>query len=114
VVNALENIRSSINVAERGRKMARADDMRELARLSFAEVTDALQVLSEGALKRQIEPDLLSACVRLLVARLALDQARHLRVPQAIDTLLQAAIRNLRAARSELANPSSLPPSFRN
>jgi len=114
VVNALENIRSSINVAERGRKMARADDMRELARLSFAEVTDALQVLSEGALKRQIEPDLLSARVRLLVARLSLDQARHLRVPQAIDTLLQAAIRNLRAARSELANPSSLPPSFRN
>ena len=73
-----------------------------------------LQVLSEGALKRQIEPGLLSARVRLLVARLALDPARHLRVPQAIDTLLQAAIRNLRAARSELANPSSLPPSFRN
>ena len=54
VLNALENIRSSINVAERGRKMARADDMRELARLSLAEVTDAIHVLSEGALKRQI------------------------------------------------------------
>jgi hypothetical protein len=66
------------------------------------------------ALKRQKEADLLSARVRLLGARLALDQARHLRVPQAIDALLQIAIRNLRGARSELANPSSLPPSFRN
>jgi len=35
-------------------------------------------------------------------------------VPQAIDVQLQVAIRNLRDARSELANPSSLPPSFRN
>ena len=32
VLNALENIRSSINVAERGRTMATAADMRELAR----------------------------------------------------------------------------------
>ena len=31
VLNALENIRSSINVAERGRVMAGADDKRELA-----------------------------------------------------------------------------------
>jgi len=114
VLNALENIRSSINVAERGRKMARADEMRELARLSLSEVIDALQVLSGGALKRQIEPNLLSSRIRLLAARLALDQARHLRVPEAIDTLLQAAIRSMRGARSELANPSSLPPSFRN
>jgi hypothetical protein len=52
--------------------------------------------------------------VRLLGARLALDRARQLPVPQAIDVQLQLAIRNLRDARSELANPSSLPPSFRN
>ncbi len=113
VLNALENIRSSINVAERGRKMAGADDKRELARLSLAEVVDAMQVLSEGALARRIEPGLLSARVRLFVARLALDQARHLRVPQAIDPLLHVAVRQLRAARSELADPASLPPSFR-
>ena len=114
VLNALENIRSSINVAERGRRMTRTDDMRELARLSLAETIDAMQVLSEGALARRIEPGILSARVRLLAARLALEAARHLRAPQAIDTLLHAAVRNLRAARSELANPGSLPPSFRN
>jgi hypothetical protein len=50
----------------------------------------------------------------LLVARLALDAPRHLRVPQAIDNLLDVALRNLRAARSSLVDPESLPPSFRN
>jgi hypothetical protein len=50
----------------------------------------------------------------LLVARLALDAARQLRVPHAIDNLLDTAVRNLRAARSALADPASLPPSFRN
>ena len=50
VLNALENIRSSINVAERGRTMTRVADMRDLARLSLAETIDALEVLSEGAL----------------------------------------------------------------
>jgi cytochrome c peroxidase len=114
VLNALENIRSSINVAERGRTMSSADDMRELAHLSLAEVMDALQVLSEGALAKQTERGLLSARVRLLVARLALEAVRHLRAPRAIDKLLDVALQNLRAARSELANPASLPLSFRN
>jgi cytochrome c peroxidase len=114
VLNALENIRSSINVAERGRTMSSADDMRELAHLSLAEVMDALQVLSEGALAKQTERALLSARVRLLVARLALEAVRHLRAPRAIDKLLDVALQNLRAARSELANPASLPLSFRN
>jgi hypothetical protein len=62
----------------------------------------------------QTEGGLLSARVRLLVARLALDAARQLRVPHAIDNLLDTAVRNLRAARSALADPASLPPSFRN
>ena len=113
VLNALENIRSSINVAERGRRMASTDDMRELAGLSLAETIDAMQVLSEGALARRIEPGILSARVRLLAARMTLEAARDLRAPQAIDELLDAAARHLRAARSDLANPASLPPSFR-
>jgi hypothetical protein len=72
VLNALENIRSSINVAERGRTMTSADDMRDLARLSLAETIDAMQVLSEGALESHLEPGILSARVKLVVARLAL------------------------------------------
>jgi hypothetical protein len=87
--------------------------MRELAGLSLAETIDAMQVLSEGALARRMEPGILSARVRLLAARLALEAARHLRAPHAIDKLPEAAAGHLRAARSDLANPASLPPSFR-
>jgi hypothetical protein len=50
VLNALENIRSSINVAQRGRTTTRAADLRDLARLSLAETVDAIEVLSQGAL----------------------------------------------------------------
>ena len=88
--------------------------MRELARLSIAETIDAMQVLSEGALARHVEPGILSARARLLAARLALEAASHLRNPKAIENLLDAAARHLRAARSALANPATLPPSFRN
>jgi hypothetical protein len=114
VLNALENVRSSINVAERGRRMTSAADKRELAGLSLAETIDAMQVLSEGSLATHTEPGILSARVRLLAARLALEAARHLGTPQSIDHLLEAAARHLRAARSALANPATLPPTFRN
>ena len=59
--------------------MTRTDDMRELAGLSLAETIDAMQVVSEGALARRIEPGILSARIRLLAARLTLEAARHLR-----------------------------------
>ena len=114
VLNALENIRSAINVAERGRRMTRTADMRELAGLSLAETIDAMQVLSQGALAGPIEPGILSARVRLLGARVALAAARRLQTSKGIENLLNAAARSLRAARSDLANPATLPPSFRN
>ena len=114
VLNALENIRSSINVADRGRRMASPNDQRELASLSVAETIDAMQVLSEGSLAKQIEPGILSARVRLLVAKKTLEAARDSVAPQAINDLLDVAVRNLRAARANLVSPASLPPSFRN
>jgi cytochrome c peroxidase len=114
VLNALENIRSSINVAERGRRMASPNDQRELASLSLAETIDAMQVLSEGSLAKQIEPGILSARVRLLVAKKTLEAAQDSVAPQAINDMLDVAVRNLRAARTDLVNPASLPPSFRN
>lgn len=48
VLNALEDIRSAINVAERGRMMARGEDARDLAALALAETRDALRILSAG------------------------------------------------------------------
>jgi hypothetical protein len=114
VLNALENIRSSINVAERGTTMTSAEDKRELAGLTLAETFDAMQVLSEGSLATDIEPSIRLAQVKLLDARMALEVARHLPVANAIDNLLDVAIRQLRAARSALADPASLPRSFQN
>jgi hypothetical protein len=113
VLNALENIRSSIEVAERGRTMTRVADARDLARLSLSETVDALQMLSDGALARSREAAIRSARLRLVAARITLDIARHLRVAWAVDNLLSLALQHLRGARSALANPATLPPSFR-
>jgi cytochrome c peroxidase len=114
VLNALENIRSSINVAERGRTMAAAPDMRDLARLAVAESADAVEVLSVGALANHDEAGLRFARIELRAAGVALNVAQHLPNRQAIDNLLGVAVKHLRKARSALANPATLPPSFRN
>ena len=114
VLNALENIRSSINVAERGRTMTRVADLHDSARLSLAETIDALEVLSEGALSTNSEPAIRSALIELRAARVALNVAQHLPGLPAIDNLLNVAVQHLRAARSALANPATLPPSFLN
>src|SRR5262249_14761325 len=73
VLNALENIRSSINVAERGRNMGTDDDARELAALALAETIDAIEVLSEGALEKSHESGVLSTRAHLTAARVVLE-----------------------------------------
>jgi cytochrome c peroxidase len=114
VLNALENIRSSIEVAERGQTMTRVADRRELAGLSLAEIEDAMQVLSEGALAVPADRAVGSARVRLLAARVTLEVAQHMRTSWAIDSLLDLAVRQLRQARSALVKPATLPKTFRN
>jgi hypothetical protein len=83
---------------------------RERSRRSFC--ATPLHVLSDGALAKCIEPAILSA--RVSAARVALEAARHLRNPQSIDELFDKATRHLRGARSALAYPATVPPSFRN
>ena len=113
VLNALENIRSSINVAERGRTMADEEDAHDLARLALAETGDAIRVLSEGALATNVEPGILAARAKVFVARVLLQVAQH--TPRrAIDNVLEQATSRLRAARSDLADPVTLPATFRN
>jgi cytochrome c peroxidase len=114
MLNALENIRSAVDVAERGRTMTRVADLRDLARLSLAETVDALEVLSQGAFAKTSEPAVRSARTRLQAARVALELAKRLTVRWAIDDLLRVAIQQLRVARASLANPATLPRSFRN
>ena len=111
VLNAIENIRSSINVAERGRTMKRDEDARDLAGLALTETADAIKVLSEGALAATGEPGILSARVNLVSARAFLQTAQHMKRP-AIDDVLQQATNRLRAARSDLAIQATLPASY--
>jgi hypothetical protein len=113
VLNALENIRSAISLADRGRSMTGIADARDLARLGAAEVLDAVEVLSQGALEAGVEPGILAARAHLMAAWVLLEQSGSLRV-RPIDQALEQAARNLRAARAALANPVTLPPSFRN
>ena len=113
VLNALENIRSSINVAERGRTMASEADAHDLARLAYSEAADAIKVLSEGGLGKNVEPAILSARANALAAGVLLQVAQY--VPRAaIDNVLQQATSRLRAARSDLADKTTLPASFQN
>lgn len=114
VLNALENIRSSIDVATRGRAMATSADLNDMARLALAETEDAREVLSEGALSAHKEPDLQSARIELHAASVALDLAQSLSNTRAIDNHLRTAVGHLRKARSALANPATLPSSFQN
>jgi hypothetical protein len=93
--------------------MAREADARDLARLAYAETADAIKVLSEGALERNIEPGILSARANAIAAGVLLQVVQY--TPHlAIDNLLQQATSRLRAARSELADPATLPASFLN
>ncbi|HWB84329.1 MAG TPA: hypothetical protein VG675_09330 [Bryobacteraceae bacterium] len=113
VLNALENIRSSINVGDRGRMMTKDDDTQDLARLAAAEIRDALKVLSEGALAWSTEPAILSARVQLLTASVLMEAAQHL-PSRAIRPALQQSLSRLRAARAELADETTLPSSYLN
>src|SRR5262249_22940910 len=113
VLNALENIRSCINVAERGRMMAREADAHDLARLAYAEAADAIKVLSEGALAKNAEPGILSARANVIAGGVLLQVGQYKPRP-AIDNVLQQAASRLRAARSDLADKTTLPASFQN
>ena len=93
--------------------MTGEEDAHDLARLALAETADAIKVLSEGALAASVEPEILSARAKLFAARALLQNAQHMHQP-AIDNVLQQATSRLRAARSDLADPSTLPSSYRN
>jgi hypothetical protein len=114
VLNALENIRSSISVAERATTMTTEEDARELAELALAETVDAIEVLSEGALEKNHEAAVLAARAHLFSTKALLDLGRRLPARALIANVLEQAIRSLRAARSTLANPATLPSTYRN
>jgi cytochrome c peroxidase len=113
VLNALENIRSSISVGERARAMRQDEDVHDLARLAAAETSDAINVLSTGALQRSQEQAILSARANLLITAGLLVAAQHAPRPVA-NLVVDEALKTLRGARSALADPATLPLSYRN
>ena len=114
VLNALENIRSSISVAERGKMVTADQDARQLSSLAQAETIDAIAVLSGGALSENRETSIHVARIKLLQARQLLELAQRLPTRAAVDNALEHAARALRAARDELAHPETLPVSYSN
>ena len=114
VLNAMENMRSSLSLAVRARGMSRDDDARDLARLAVAETNDAIKVLGAGGLAKSTEVSVLTARASLIAARVLLELADRLPLRPLIDIALDEAATRLRAARSALANPATLPPSYRN
>ena len=114
VLNALENIRSSIAVAERGTTMTAEEDARELAALALAETVDAIEVLAQGALNNNNESAIQAARSHLFGAKILLELSRRLPARELIASALDSATGSLRSARSALANPATLPPTYRN
>jgi len=114
VLDSLDNIRSSISLAGRAAAMSGQEDVHDLARLALAETNDAFSVLAAGALAGSTEPGILSARDHLLGARLWLEFSAYLGRRNLIDFALEQSAANLRAARSDLADTATLPPSYRN
>jgi cytochrome c peroxidase len=114
VLNGLENIRSTISALERARRAGSIEDARELTALGREELSDAIQVLSSGALERRPDFAVLIARGRLIAARGQLDGGRNAASVAAMEASLQTALQSLRGARESLVDPSTLPASLRN
>ena len=94
--------------------MTAIEDARELSTLALAETIDAIEVLSGGAFAETREAAILSARHDLTAARNFLELGRRLPTRVAVQNALEHAARNLRSARAALANPSTLPTTYRN
>ena len=114
VLNALENIRSSISVVQRARQMSSVEHLREAAGLALAEIDDALQVLSTGALESTADPQVLASKAQLVSARSLLLAVAAQASATGAGKVLDESTRRLRAARIALVDDSSLPATFRN
>ena len=97
VINALENIRSSVDLENRAKNATSFSQAQELIKLSIAELEDAREVLDCGNLHPEAQQKLLAAAAIDALALITSNQsARNALINQAI------ALKN--AAKSDLAN----------
>lgn len=111
VLNAIENIRSSISAVERARRAPSAADAVELALLAREDVKDAQEVLSKGSLS-SAEFSVVLCRARLTAARTALENLRGSTNRAAMEPGLVDVLNSLRLARLLLVDQKTLPASF--
>ncbi|MEW6737795.1 MAG: hypothetical protein AB1489_41325 [Acidobacteriota bacterium] len=118
VINAIENIRSSISILQRARQMGESADAQDLIRLSIAETEDAIEVLTGGVLRNEfINSDrgpLFTAVLRLNTTRTLLINAAQITDTGMRNEMLNQVIQSQRKARFAIVNPTTLPTSFAN
>jgi hypothetical protein len=94
--------------------MMAIEDAHDLSALAQAETIDAIEVLSGGAFAQSREVAILTAHAHLSAARQLLESGQRLPTRVAVQNALEHASRSLRSARAALANPSTLPSTYRN
>ena len=91
VINALENIRSSIDLEQRAKNAVSFDQAQELLKLSIAELEDAIDVLECGDLHHDAVPRLREAQGLDLLALITSHKpTRNGLIDQAISKKIQA------------------------
>jgi cytochrome c peroxidase len=95
VINALENVRSSIALQERAEDGHRLGKVRELLRLSIAETNDAIKVLSEAGLHP-------GAVSHLRIARVLVEIASAIPFRQIRSIYIRLAVHEQRLARDRM------------
>ncbi len=113
-LTALDNLRSALSLIERGRLARVPADAREMARLAMGEIRDAQANLRGGVLGRARDGSLFEARAHLEAARSLLAQAADEQVPGAAAQAAWGEAANAaRRAREALADPETLPRSYR-
>lgn len=97
VINALENVRSSIDLQERALSAASFSQARELVRLSLAELEDAIEVLDCGGLHTDARLKMIQAASLDALALATADSTGR-------NALMNQSIRLKDAARNDMMN----------
>jgi cytochrome c peroxidase len=115
VLNVIENIRSSIAMQQRLKKMDNLIDQKELIRLAMSDLDDAIDVISNGVLKPEASKGaVMNAILNLNAARTLLINASQASDPTMVGQLIDQSIEKERLARAALVDVKTLPTSFQN
>ncbi|MBL8150506.1 MAG: hypothetical protein JNN15_11325 [Blastocatellia bacterium] len=113
LLNAVENIRSTVSIAQTAQQTNSVSKKRDLIRLALADNNDAIEVLTSGAYATNR-----SANVNLAIVKLQESKARLEEIVRGsasgIDQVIGVAILAQREARAALVDPNTLPVSFKN